>query len=133
MSNVRRTAAKRDKNEPDIVRALKSIGAVVVKVSEKGAPDLIVGYLGKTYLLEVKREDGGKLTEAQDAWMKVWRGGPVPIVRNAEDAVRALGLVVGPNGMWHRCPMDACTGNDATCREAHKHERGTYKQPKGTP
>ena len=53
----------------DIIRYLRSIGAWVFNVhgspyQQVGVPDLLVGYQGRFYALEVKRP-GGRLSPAQ--------------------------------------------------------------------
>ena len=52
---IHRRAARRDSNEVEIVRALIAAGASVTHLSGvDGLPDLLVGYQGRTVLLEVK-------------------------------------------------------------------------------
>lgn len=96
---------KRDKNEPGIIEALVAAGAVVTCLDDSGVPDLLVGYKGRTYLLEVKypdRKDGkghsnvakggeGELTAAQVKWWKQWTGAPAVIVHSEVEALTAIG------------------------------------------
>lgn len=92
-----RRAAKIDANQPAIVQALRAVGASVQSLAAvgKGCPDLLVGFRGSDYLLEVK--DGGKppserrLTPSQVEWHGVWQGAPVPVVASVDDALRAIG------------------------------------------
>lgn len=99
-------ARRRDANEDGIVVALRDVGASVCRLYDTGAPDLLVGYHGDTYLLEVKAPMGprgglskhrecdggiGDMTRAQVAWWKDWTGTAPMIVRSAEDALRAIG------------------------------------------
>ena len=94
-----RRAAKIDANQEQVVQALRAAGAVVQTLAAvgKGVPDLLVGYQGKTLLLEVK--DGSKppserrLTEDQIKWHGAWRGGPLAIVDGPEAALRMLGAI----------------------------------------
>ena len=94
-----RRAAKVDANQEQIVQALRAAGAVVQTLAAvgKGVPDLLVGYQGKTLLLEVK--DGNKppserkLTEDQIKWHGAWRGGPLAVVDGPEAALRMLGAI----------------------------------------
>jgi Holliday junction resolvase len=94
-----RRAAKVDANQEQIVEALRTAGATVQTLAAvgKGVPDLLVGFQGKTLLLEVK--DGRRppserrLTEDQLKWHGAWRGGPVAIVDGVEAALRALGVL----------------------------------------
>lgn len=92
-----------DANQPDIVKALHKVGASVQVLSEvgKGCPDLMVGFRGQTFALEVK--DGAKcpsdrkLTPHQVAWHREWKG-HVVVVTSVADALRAIGLQVEPEG-----------------------------------
>jgi len=85
--------AKRvDVNQREIVQALRTFGAVVHDLSGVGAgcPDLLVGYRGKTVLVEVKRDSKAKYTKAQIAWNEAWRGGLVARVESIDDAIALL-------------------------------------------
>jgi len=94
-----RRAAKVDANQEQIVEALRAAGATVQTLAAvgKGVPDLLVGFQGKTVLLEVK--DGRKppserrLTEDQLKWHGAWRGGPLAVVDGVDAALRVLGLM----------------------------------------
>ncbi len=94
-----RRAAKVDANQEQVVDALRAAGATVQTLAAvgKGVPDLLVGYQGKTLLLEVK--DGRKppserkLTEEQLKWHGAWRGGPLAVVDGPESALRMLGVM----------------------------------------
>ncbi len=86
---VNRRAAKRDTNEPEIIQALRAAGATVEQLSKKGVPDLLIGFQGSTYLIEVKTAKG-KLTPDESTWIEKWNG-PVHIVRTIEEALRVLG------------------------------------------
>ena len=94
-----RRAAKIDANQEQIVEALRAVGASVQTLAAigKGVPDLLVGYQGKTLLLEIK--DGRKppserrLTEDQLKWHGAWRGGPLAVVDGPDAALRMLGVI----------------------------------------
>lgn len=83
---MKRYAAKRDHNEPDIVRALEQVGATVLRIDEI---DLIVGWRGSNYLLECKSRRG-RLTEAQIKLRATWRG-QYTVVRSVDEALKAIG------------------------------------------
>jgi Holliday junction resolvase len=83
-------ARKRDLNEKPIVDALRKVGASVIRISEKGAPDLLVFYRGVVSLLEVKGRLG-TATAAQDATKA--QGWPVVTVRTVDDGLRAVGAI----------------------------------------
>lgn len=85
-----RRAAKRDTNERLIVDALTSVGASVQPLSDKGVPDLLVGWRGQNFLMEVKTPRG-KLTDDQIDWHDSWRG-EVHVVRSVDDALKILGV-----------------------------------------
>ena len=95
-----RRAARRDENEAAIVAALEAAGATVTRLNEPGVPDLLVGYLGETYLLEVigeakwkkYRADPRGLTPEQVRWWHGWRGGETRRVRTEWDALEAIGV-----------------------------------------
>jgi hypothetical protein len=79
---------KSDANQAQIVAALRRIGASVVTLGHvgNGCPDLLVGYRGKTLLLEVKMEKG-RMTEDQEKWWTGWNGRTPVIVRTQEQAI----------------------------------------------
>lgn len=61
-----------------------------------GFPDLVVGYRGVTYLLEVKGP-GGKLRPSQVSFFARWRGGPVREVKTRDAALAAIGAALTSN------------------------------------
>ena len=87
-----RRAAKVDANQAHIVAALRAIGATVQSIAAvgKGAPDLLVGYGGQNYLLEIKDPaqppSGRRLTDHERAWHSTWRGS-VRVIETAEQAI----------------------------------------------
>jgi hypothetical protein len=91
-----RRAARVDENQENVVKALRAVGATVQTLAAvgKGVPDLLVGYQGQTFLLEVK--DGKKppserrLTEDQLVWHGAWRGGPLAVVDSVDAALRVI-------------------------------------------
>lgn len=90
--SLNRRAARRDANEAEIIRALRAVGASVHQLSGAGVPDLLVGYRGRTLLLEVKTATG-KATEAQEEKRAAWRGGEWRTVRSVDEALRTLGVL----------------------------------------
>jgi len=92
-----RRAARRDRNEAEIVRALEQVGASVQRLSERGVPDLLIGWRGQNLLLEIKEPLGPRtppartgLTDPQTDWHLAWRG-QVAIVRDVAEALEAIG------------------------------------------
>lgn len=92
-----RRAAKVDANQPEIVAALRKAGASVAPAHSmgRGFPDLVVGHMGKTYLVEVK--DGSKppsarkLNDLQVEWHEAWRG-HCCVVETVEQALAVIGV-----------------------------------------
>ena len=92
-----RRAAKIDRNQPEIVAALRKAGCTVESLAAvgNGVTDLLVGRANTNYLLEVK--DGErppserKLTKDQEKWHAAWRGHKA-IVNNVQEALEAVGL-----------------------------------------
>lgn len=90
---LNRYGKKRDANEIEIVAALRKIGATVIYLSEPNAPDLLIGYKNKTYLIEVKTPRS-KLKPGQRQFFSDWKGGPCSIAHNVGDALRTLNVYV---------------------------------------
>jgi hypothetical protein len=103
-----RRASKVDRNQSEIVTALRQVGATVQPLHAVGAgcPDLLVGYRGLNYTLEVKdgqaAKSGQKLTPAQIEWHEFWQG-QVSVVNDVDAAFAAIGLTREKcNGMADR-------------------------------
>lgn len=90
-------AARVDANQPDIVKALRSIGARVKPTHQvgDGFPDLVIGYRDRTVLMEVKMPGEG-LNPEQAKFFAEWTGGDLHIARSPEEAVQ---IVVGKKAM----------------------------------
>jgi hypothetical protein len=92
-----RRAARTDGNQDGIVRALRNVGASVAILAAVGGgiPDLLVGFRGRNYLMEVKdpeqKPSDRRLTPDQAEWHALWRG-QVAVVETEFDALKALGL-----------------------------------------
>lgn len=84
-------AKQRDSNEAGIVAALRAVGATVERLD---VVDLLVGYQGVNYLLEVKTESGakrkGETADRQRKWQKAWQGN-VTVVKDATQALWFIG------------------------------------------
>lgn len=102
-----RRAAKVDRNQTAIVKALRAVGCSVQPLHAvgKGCPDLLVGVPERSAVgsffrprrmvcLEVK--DGDKppserrLTPDQEKWHAQWRGPAVVVVENVDQALEAV-------------------------------------------
>jgi Holliday junction resolvase len=81
---------RRDANQRKIVQVLRKLGASVAITADvgRGFPDLVVGYGGMTYLVEVKNHS--TLRRSQRAFREQWRGGEIVLLRSPEEAVQWL-------------------------------------------
>jgi hypothetical protein len=86
-----RTAAKVDANQAEIVYDLRKVGATVqlLQAVGGGCPDLLVGYHGANYLLEVKMMNCS-LNDLQKIWHRAWNG-KVATVHSVMDALQVIG------------------------------------------
>ncbi|WP_336943117.1 hypothetical protein [Acinetobacter modestus] len=90
-----RRAAKIDANQTEIVKALRSVGASVQSLAStgKGCPDLLVGFRGVNWLLEIKDsqkvKSARKLTDDQVVWHESWRG-KVYVIESVDQALNLL-------------------------------------------
>ena len=81
-----------------IVKALRAAGAVVRLIeganNQRGVPDLLVGFRGSTYLIEVKPPAGYRknLRPEQAAFFEIWRGGPATVVHDVLGALTFVGI-----------------------------------------
>ena len=90
-----RQASKVDRNQAEIVKALRQAGATVQPLHAvgQGCPDLLVGWRGMNILIEVK--DGSKspsrrkLTGDQVDWHRMWTG-QVDVVETVDQAIDLL-------------------------------------------
>lgn len=86
-----RYAARVDANQEQIVSALRAAGAYVWII---GLPvDLLVGYKGHTFLVEVKDGSKKRLTKLQADFFENWSGSTLCRVDNPEAALRMIGVV----------------------------------------
>ena len=75
-----RRAARVDENQSPIVNGLMLLGAKVqlLHAVGQGCPDILVGWKGKNFLIEIKNPDkpagDQKLTSDQVKWHKFWTG-----------------------------------------------------------
>jgi hypothetical protein len=90
-----RHIARVDKNQSEIVSALRKAGAKVLPLHQvgNGCADLLVGFRGRLLLMEVKSK-GGRLTSDElffyDNWMEY-----MVVVYSVDDALKAVGVVNG--------------------------------------
>ena len=96
------TQGQRDVNEAEIISTLEAVGATVECIpSGEGVPDLLVGYKGVNYLMEVKPEpvkgkvfaSSVQLNPKQVLWHSTWKGQKA-VVRNPKEALAVLGIEI---------------------------------------
>ena len=82
-----------DANQAEIVADLRKCGAWVLLLHEVGfgCPDILVGFRGVNYLIEIKSPDG-KLNIRQIDWHRSWPG-QVAVARTSEEALHTIGLL----------------------------------------
>ena len=86
-----RRAARIDANATQVVTALRAAGAYVWII---GLPvDLLVGYKGHTFLVEIKDGPKKRLTALQEAFFAKWDGGTLIRVDGPEAALRMIGVM----------------------------------------
>jgi len=87
--NRRRIIHRSDANQPDIVKALRKCGATVDIIGEP--LDLLVGFQGKNYLMEVKPDAKAPLRPSQVEFFQTWRGQKAR-VNSVTEALAVLGI-----------------------------------------
>lgn len=90
-----RRSARVDRNQKEIVDALRKVGASVLIVSQlKNCFDILVGYKGKTHIIEIK--DGKlspskrKLTLGEQKFKDNWKGSTYHVVESIDDALETI-------------------------------------------
>jgi hypothetical protein len=87
MSKHRR-AARVDENQRAIVKTLRAIPSVSVAV---GHDDILVGFLGRTYWFEIKRDQKANVKEGQKKLRDTWRG-HYQVVHCVDEIFDAMGI-----------------------------------------
>jgi len=86
-----RYAARVDANQEQIVSALRAAGAYVWII---GLPiDLLVGFNGHTFLVEIKDGPKKRLTKLQTDFFENWCGGTLCRVDCPDAALRMIGMI----------------------------------------
>ena len=86
-----RLAARVDANQEQIVLALRAAGAYVWII---GLPvDLLVGFRGHTFLVEIKTDSKKRLTGLQADFFANWSGSTLARIDSPEAALRMIGVV----------------------------------------
>ena len=86
---------KTDRNQLEIIKALRSVGAVVCDLSSVGfgCPDLLVSFCGKNHLIEVKNPERSRFTTYQKEFYEKWKA-PIHIVKTVDEALTAIGILI---------------------------------------
>jgi len=84
-----RRNARVDANQSEIVDAALALGATVQSLAAVGAgcPDLVIGYRGKNYLIEVKNPSQPRYDREKNQWQKKFRDrwqGQVAVIETVE-------------------------------------------------
>jgi Holliday junction resolvase len=87
-------AKKVDKNQKDVIKALRDYGADVflLHMVGKGIPDALIAYNDQTILMEIKDGADKKLTTDQIKLFANWQGGPLYRVNSVQEAIDVLKL-----------------------------------------
>jgi hypothetical protein len=95
-----RTAANVDRNQPEIVEALRAIGCTVQHLHAVGAgcPDILVGRVidgvPTNFLIEIKdgerKPSECKLNKRQVEWHGLWMG-QVAVAKSVNEAIEIVG------------------------------------------
>lgn len=86
-----RYAARVDANQEQIVSALRAAGAYVWII---GLPiDLLVGFKGHTFLVEIKDGPRKRLTKLQTDFFENWCGGTLCRIDCPDAALRMIGMI----------------------------------------
>ena len=90
-----RRNAKVDTNQPKIVKQIRSLGGYVLHCHQlKNAFDILVGYNGKLYIIEIKNDKKGKLTNGEMQCKKGFESVGVPYytIYNIEQFIEIIKL-----------------------------------------
>lgn len=86
-----RHAKRTDANQEAIVKALRDAGAYVWIISLP--VDLLVGYKGHSFLVEIKTDARKRLTALQDDFFENWSGSTLARVDSPDAALRMIGIL----------------------------------------
>ncbi len=90
----RASICRADQNQLEIVTGLREVPGVSVLVLSqqgRGCPDLLVGFRGRCFPMEVKMPGEGP-SPAQVEWAEAWRGRAPVVVHSLRGALSALGI-----------------------------------------
>ena len=84
-----------DENQSQIFHTFTALGASVCNLSTvgRGCPDALIGYRGKTVLVEIKSSIKAAFTEPQIKFMQKWRGGAISRIDSVDAAIRLIKML----------------------------------------
>ena len=84
-------SAKIDSNQKEIVRQLRCIPHISVYSTAqlKKFCDIVVGYCGRNYLFEIKKDKKSKLTDGESKFQDGWKG-QVNIVTSVDEILKII-------------------------------------------
>jgi len=84
-----------DENQKQLVHTFIALGASVLNLSTvgRGCPDLLIGYRGKSVLVEIKKDSKASYTDPQIKFMQEWRGGAVSRIDSVDAAIRLIKML----------------------------------------
>ena len=80
-----------DANQDQIIIALRAAGAYVWIISLP--VDLLVGYKGHTFLMEIKTDAKQRLTALQQDFFENWGGSTLARIDSPDAALRMIGVL----------------------------------------
>lgn len=85
-------AKRTDANHVLITKIFRDLGCSVFSAHTigMGFPDLVVGKDGKTILVEIKKDAKAPFTEAQEMFMKGWKGSAICRIHDVEGAITLI-------------------------------------------
>lgn len=92
---VVRTKSRKDSNHKQIVDGLRRYGATVLDTSQlKNCFDILVGYNGVNYIIEIKdgkkSKSQTKLTDGEKDFKNTWKGGKYHIAYSLDQAIEII-------------------------------------------
>lgn len=77
-----------DGNHAELAATFEALGCTVADTTAAGFgfPDIVLGLIGQTHLVEVK-DANGRLNASQERFLRNWRGGPIAVVQTIPEAI----------------------------------------------
>lgn len=80
-----------DANHGELAKVFEDLGCSVADTSAAGFgfPDIVLGLIGQTHLVEIKDADG-QLSASQKRFIRDWRGSPIVVVQTIPEAIERV-------------------------------------------